>query len=384
MEKPYFSIQVKQTKTIKEEDALKTLETSLKASNLSYPQRLVYSFHTSLKINDISPLVVLSGISGTGKSQLPRRYAAAMGIYFLNMAVQPRWDSPQDIFGFYNYLEGRYKATEFTRALIQAERFNRKNWTGLNFKKDFHKIDDQMMLVLFDEMNLARVEYYFSDFISKLEMRRGLDLNNPNERQKAEIVLDVGKLQSNGQDMRLYVDSNVLFVGTMNEDESTQSLSDKILDRANLLRFGRPKKLITNQIKGDSSSSQNTLSFDNWTSWIKNPDQLDKTKKQEFDDKIKILNDAMEEIGRPFGHRTCQSILSYIANYPGQINDAFADQIEQRIIPKLRNVPCHDQNISNALQKIEGMIEDIKDTNLYCAFERSREGDYFEWKGVER
>jgi AAA domain (dynein-related subfamily) len=374
---PYFAIK-KDSVNINESDALQRLEKGLSASKLIYSKRMVYSFHTSLKINEISPLVVLSGISGTGKSQLPCRYADAMGIHFLNMAVQPRWDSPQDIFGFYNYLEQRYKATELTRALMQAERYNRENWP-IKQDKEYPLLDNQMMLVLFDEMNLARVEYYFSDFLSKLEMRRGLDPREPKDRQKAEVALDIG-------DMRLYVDRNVLFVGTMNEDESTQSLSDKILDRANMLRFGKPKELVSAQILPDKASGKAALTFDNWNKWIKTPDQIHANEESKLSELIQKLNDAMGEIGRPFGHRTHHAIQSYVANYPtaNSFNIAVADQIEQRIIPKLRNISCQESKASSALGQIADLIEQVGDLELLVAFDESRQGDFFEWKGVER
>jgi len=94
-----------------EQQLLKNTADYIKGQNLYFPQRVLYAFHTALKIGDISPLIVLAGISGTGKSELPRRYAEGMGLHFVILAVQPRWDSPQDLFGFYNYLEKRYKAT---------------------------------------------------------------------------------------------------------------------------------------------------------------------------------------------------------------------------------------------------------------------------------
>ena len=214
---------------------------------------MINAFHTSLKVADMSPLVVLAGISGTGKSELPRRYAEGMGMHFLSLPVQPRWDSPQDMFGFYNYLEKRYRATELARALVQMDRYFDDEHRGWNYPEDWadHNLRDRMLLVLLDEMNLARVEYYFSEFLSRLETRRGINAADVLERRKAEISLEVG-LQSLSRDdgqininrqptLPLFVDTNVMFVGTMNEDESTQTLSDKVVDRANVLRFGRPK-----------------------------------------------------------------------------------------------------------------------------------------------
>ncbi|MBL8809602.1 MAG: hypothetical protein JNM43_05450, partial [Planctomycetaceae bacterium] len=86
-------------------ECLESLENYLSGLHLQFPPRVVRAFHTSMKVAEFSPLTVLTGISGTGKSELPRRYAEALGMHFLPIAVQPRWDSPQDMFGFYNYLE---------------------------------------------------------------------------------------------------------------------------------------------------------------------------------------------------------------------------------------------------------------------------------------
>ena len=157
--------------------------------------------------------------------------------------MQPRWDSPQDLFGFYNYLEKRYKATELARALVQFERFNQGDFRSGN--AEIYDRSDRMLLVLLDEMNLARTEYYFSEFLSKLETRRMVDENKPKDRARAEIALDMGG-SLDGKTLSLYPGRNVFFVGTMNEDESTQSLSDKVIDRATVLRFWRPKRRTQN------------------------------------------------------------------------------------------------------------------------------------------
>jgi len=107
-----------------EVECLEHTRSHMEDLGLRFHDRVLRAFHTSLKVADDSPLVVLAGISGTGKSELPRRYAEAMGMHFLNIAVQPRWDSPQDMFGFYNYLEGRFRATELARALVQMDPYH--------------------------------------------------------------------------------------------------------------------------------------------------------------------------------------------------------------------------------------------------------------------
>lgn len=93
---------------LQEAEALQQVEVHLRSVGLEYHPRTVSAFHTALKVIDNTQMTVLAGISGTGKSQLPRRYAEAMGLGFLPVPVQPRWDSPQDLMGFYNYIEGRY------------------------------------------------------------------------------------------------------------------------------------------------------------------------------------------------------------------------------------------------------------------------------------
>ncbi len=244
-----------------EESRLSELSKTLQNQGLIFPDRVVHAFHTSLKIADISPLVVLAGISGTGKSLLPRVYAETMGIHFLGLAVQPRWDSPQDMFGFYNYMERKYKATELSRAMVQFDVHPKTGWE----RKEQHNLSDKMLLVLLDEMNLARVEYYFSEFLSKLEVRRDINHQDSDKRRKVEISLDVG----HGKEIRLYPGSNIVFAGTMNEDESTQSLSDKVLDRSCVLRFGKPNKVRTKkpETKAGTNADPLALPMTVWEKW---------------------------------------------------------------------------------------------------------------------
>ncbi len=224
---------------------MENVSTALTERGLRFDTRTLHAFHTALKSTVSSPLVTLAGVSGTGKSELPRCYADALGLNFLGLAVQPRWDSPQDLFGFYDYLEQRFRPTELTRALLQMDPIGPVEGRGWECPDEYANVllEGQMLLVLLDEMNLARVEYYFSEFLSKLETRRGIDWEDEGQRQRAEIVLDVSGRTSAQQPLRLFVGQNVLFVGTMNEDESTQALSDKVIDRSNVLRFGSPREV---------------------------------------------------------------------------------------------------------------------------------------------
>jgi FtsZ-binding cell division protein ZapB len=362
-----------------ERQMLADLQASLRASGLSYHERDIYAFHTCLKTNDISPLTVLAGISGTGKSLLPQRYAAGMGMHYLPIPVQPRWDSPQDLFGFYNYVEQRYKAEPLARALVQMDQHTR-------FPDDVESLKGRMLLVLLDEMNLARVEYYFSEFLSKLETRRTINSKTEDGRAPASITFDMGALREGDTRYSTYPGSNVLFTGTMNEDETTQSLSDKVLDRANVLRFGRPLSLADKLKQEDLKDSADTsLSHAHWQRWIKEPDGTDMDSIRQD---ISSLNEAMARVRKPFGHRVNQAIQAYVANYPttdrqGR-NYAFADQIEQRIIPKLRGLDTQEREVRMALEEIGKVINGLEDAELSAEFESSRSGETFVWHGIDR
>lgn len=381
-----------------EQASLSRTSNYLEQLGIQFHERVLHAFHTSLKVAEMSPLVVLAGISGTGKSELPRRYAEGMGLHFLSLAVQPRWDSPQDMFGFFNFLENRYRATELGRALVQMDRFFDAPERGWTFPKEWRdeNLCNRMLLVLLDEMNLARVEYYFSEFLSRLEIRRGIASDNPYERRKAEIALEVG-LQSlkreNGQvqvqqqpTLQLFVDRNVLFVGTMNEDETTQTLSDKVVDRANVLRFGRPFKLRPGAVQNPPKPTEKWLPYESWKSWTRDSEKLDSHIRGEVSGWIQELNQAMQSIGRPFAHRTFASMLAYVANYPdpSAYKLAMADQIEQKLLPKFRGLDPKESQ--KALGTIVSILGELGDEPLLDAVRESqRQGQHqFAWLGVDR
>ena len=375
-----------------ESQALIDLQDNLRSQGFLFSERVIKAFHTSLKCSFINPLTVLAGVSGTGKTLLPVKYAEMMGMHCLIIAVQPRWDSPQDLFGFYNYLEKQYKATDLSRALIRLDTYN---YPVNNFPMlENTKATDRMLLVLMDEMNLARTEYYFSEFLSKLEIRR-LVVNPDNDfyRERAEFLLDTGPGEA--ERFRIWVGDNVLFVGTMNEDETTQSLSDKVLDRANVLRFGKPDENtpLAPAVGQSERDSNGYLTKDQWRSWVR-------VKKYEPNNPwhteimgwIRQLNEALERIGRPFGYRVQEAIGLYVANYPGVYQQgvhklAFSDQVEQKIMPKLRGIELNEKASGQTLDEISQIIDDLGDQDLSRAFKMAREDEstgMFIWRGVTR
>ena len=373
-----------------EVSVLQQVQNDLRKEGLIFPSRVINAFHTSLKCHDINPLTVLAGVSGTGKTLLPMRYAELMGMHRLVMAVQPRWDSPQDMFGFYNYLEKEYKATDLSRSLIRMDPYNYNGEEFAVLDSDWAK--NRLLLVLLDEMNLARTEYYFSDFLSKLELRREVrDRTVKHERSQAEIELDTGPGKTR---FHIWVGDNVLFVGTMNEDETTQSLSDKVLDRANVIRFGRPDERARSNrnYNKEHNGSSKFITIDQWRSWHK-----ETTGRETWHDTVvdltQRLNGAMDQIGRPFGFRVQQAIEQYVNNYPlvsvgNRYKLAIADQLEQKIIPKLRGLDVNSDHANQCLGEIETVIADLEDDELGSAFGLARTESYemgmFQWRGVTR
>ncbi|GAX44862.1 hypothetical protein NIES4075_58810 [Tolypothrix sp. NIES-4075] len=321
------------------EDEHKFLEgfvTYIQFQGLAFPKRVIHAFHTSLKVQDISALVILAGISGTGKSELPQKYADYIGAQLLTLAVQPRWDSPQDLQGFYNYVEKKFKPTDLMRGLYQ---YNRDS-----------AMKDRIVIVLLDEMNLARVEYYFSEFLSKLETRRS---------RPTYLEIDVGSLPLKDNERRLEIPQQFLFVGTMNEDETTQSLSDKVLDRANVITFGKPKNLQLrqqNQHQNGTGRPSGYLAYSDFKQWTKIPEP-----QSELVEKVKYYldraNQVMEKMGHPFAHRVYQGITQYVVNYPlveSAFKFALADQFGQKLLPKLRGVMIDEAH--EELEELEKII----------------------------
>ncbi|MEQ9241566.1 McrB family protein [Roseovarius indicus] len=359
-----------------EADAIKRVERRLRAKGLDYPARTLRAFHTSMKVNETTQMAVLAGISGTGKSQLPRQYAAGMGIGFLQVPVQPRWDSPQDLMGFYNYIEGKFRPTDMARALWSLDELN---------NDDAEK--DRMMMILLDEMNLARVEYYFSDFLSRLESRpRPGDVGDKNERKDAEIELEIPNME---QPPRIFPGYNLLFAGTMNEDESTQSLSDKVVDRANILRFSAPKKIKDGKAEGDIEPTL-ALSRETWNKWGRSSASVDRD--TQVTNRVEEMVELMRDFKRPFGHRLGRAIMAYAANYPevegGRgVQDALADQVEMRLLPKLRGVEV--DTAGPQFSKLMTFVErELGDDALALAIEGSmtlaEDTGQFVWSGVAR
>ena len=336
-----------------------------------FPPRLLEAFHTSLKCAEWSALTVLAGVSGTGKSEMPRLYGRFGGFAYLPLAVEPNWDSPQSLLGFFNSIDNRFNAKPLLRALVQSQMdSDDPDYDG--------GLGDRVLLILLDEMNLAHVELYFSDLLSKLEDRRG----------KAEgatwIDVDLGA----GLDpYRLPLGRNVLWTGTMNEDATTKSLSDKVLDRSNLLVFPRPRAF-TRRSRVELPEPAPLLPRRTWDAWIEAGPTLQETQVAPFKGWLEQVNQRLEYVGRALGHRVWQSIEAYMSAHPKVIaahaaddNEAFArglklafeDAVVHKVMPKLRGIETSGKSGRECLEPIQKLLaEDDVGLQLAEDFQHAR------------
>lgn len=153
-------------------------------------------------------MIILQGISGTGKTSLPYAFGQFISNPTTVVSVQPAWRERTELYGYFNEFSKKYSETDFLRAIYEA-----------NYYKDPH-------LVILDEMNIARVEYYFAEMLSILEMPR-----------KEERVMDIVAATWDNDpclinDGKVQIGDNVWFVGTINNDDSTFAVADKVYDRA--------------------------------------------------------------------------------------------------------------------------------------------------------
>ena len=190
----------------------------------SYSDRVIRLFLGGMAM---SRLHLLLGISGTGKTSLPRAAAEALGWQAPLIEVQSGWTDRTDLIGHYNAFEKRYYETKFLQALYAAQTPGRR---------------DIPHLIVLDEMNLSQPEQFFADFLSLMERRPGDRplMVTPNSFNQVPVGLQVGT----GGGLDLQVPENIWFIGTANMDESSKTFVDKTLDRAHVMHLPRPESVI--------------------------------------------------------------------------------------------------------------------------------------------
>ncbi|MED3957667.1 HI_0552 family protein [Priestia aryabhattai] len=285
---------------------------------------------------------------------------------YLFLSVRPDWMDNKSLLGFYNPITEEYQITELLKLLLRAS-------------EDL----ERPYFVIFDEMNLAKVEYYFSDFLSCLESRRvGQDGVIRSEalhlHDKQTIIYtdeDETELNIPG---KLEIPPNVYFTGTVNIDETTYMFSPKVLDRANVIEFNdvdlddyelRLKDMMSNEIDvnifadevfvkafTDEGSYHNSLILKEFTF----DGELSASYK-----KLKEIHQLLLKDKLHFGYRVVDEVLYYLSNAQKlgifKANDALDLQILQRILPKFHG---NRKKLEKPLLKLLALSFGIKDEEL--------------------
>lgn len=312
------------------------LERNALVKRLCYERKDLVNFHISVKTNSIT---ILSGMSGTGKSQLALLYAKTLGLSkeegtLLVLPISPSYTEPEDIIGYHNTSAGLYIPSE----------------TGLvDFLIHAKNHGDQMHMVVFDEMNLSQVEYWFAPFISLLEMDGEESYRELKLWSKDSVCHNQAKYPQT-----IPIGDNVIFIGTANMDETTKDFSDRLLDRANIV-MPRKMKFVTHKRSiADSRELQDQMSDDfaelyrnreTYRAWNFNKDTWSAFNESElgfFDSLHETIQRFDSQKGVSF--RALERIGMYLNNIPLGNNqeaeierqDAIDLQVKQRILTKIR------------------------------------------------
>jgi hypothetical protein len=162
----------------------------------------------------------------------------------------------------------------------------------------------------------------------------------------------------------------------MNEDESTLTLSDKVLDRACVLTFPAPDAMEDRE-QPKRHKRETRLSWTSWTSWQRAEHSAD------LGDELNDLNRAMRGVGRPFGHRLFRAIHAYVALYPHSDpevgrKEALADQWAMKVLPRLKGLECDDKRVRSGLEVLRTLVPE----ELLPAFQEARDREFFSFAGA--
>ena len=289
---------------------------------LYYSIETIRVFVASLAASDrASRLLILQGLSGTGKSSLPRLVAEAIGAECKRVSVQPSWRDNRELLGYDNDFTNRFKETEFTKYLYEASALPNRN---------------KLFIILLDEMNLARIEYYFADFLSVLEETDKSKWLVPLVSGYSELDEDQKPkyLDYSNEAANICVTRNVWFVGTANNDDSTSLITDKVYDRAQVLDMD------TRESEFEATKpAQISMDIDELTGLFDIAKSDDSNRMNDDDrEKIKQIDECLKEMDITFGNRIVSQMEEFIPVYiacGGKKNEAIDYLLTHKILRKL-------------------------------------------------
>lgn len=326
-------------------ESIERIKEYIAGQGFSYPDGLIENFYLSLKSK---PFVILAGTSGTGKTRLVKLFAEALGSTstegggngrYKLVPVRPDWSDSSDLFGHVN-LKG-----EFVPGAI------------IDFIKNAASDLNHPYFLCLDEMNLARVEYYLSDFLSIIETRRQVN----NEIVTDEILLDQSATPKYG---KVSLPENLYLIGTVNMDETTFPFSRKVLDRANTIEFSyvdlRPD-FVQVEDNVDPLLLENCFLKTEYLTLAVDVPEMEREFVREVCEELQAINGILQKAQAHIGYRVRDEIVYYMLNNKN-------DQLLER------NVAMDNEIMQKILPRIQGSSNSIKE--MLCELFQKCAGDY--------
>ena len=271
-------------------------------------------------------LIILQGISGTGKTSLPYAFGKFLQNDAIITSIQPSWRDRSELFGYFNEFTKRYNETELLRAMYEAT------------------YNENIYLTILDEMNIARVEYYFAEMLSILEMPSRdewiVDLV-PNVWDSDPKHLDMGKL---------HLPQNMWYIGTANNDDSTFAITDKVYDRA------MPIDINTKGVRFDAPLTDPMhLSYKHLEEMLDYCKEHHKVSEENLH-KIELLdNYVIEHFRLAFGNRIVKQLREYVPAFVGCGGtelDGLDYVLARKVLRKFESL-----NLSFIRDEIDGLVD---------------------------
>ena len=293
-------------------DIINHIENYIKNQGYNYTYNQLSNLYLSLKTK---PFTILAGISGTGKSKIIRLFADSINADYTLISIRPDWNDSTELLGYKN-LDDKFIKGQLTKTILKAKQNKNKPH-----------------LICLDEMNLARVEYYLSDYLSIIESRKKVG---------QDIITDnIVEYQENGENIKLHIPDNIYIIGTVNMDDSTFQFSRKVLDRANTIEFS---DVDLDNLFFENNEEVESLNVSNnflKTTYLKTMDIEEEYREyaKEINKKIIEINEILKKSQKQFAYRVRDEILFYLVeNKKSNLlheDIAFDYQIMQKILPAI-------------------------------------------------